>query len=87
MQEEFKEYTIFTTTNKEGNEMEMAVVDEFEFEHKHYAAAALIEDNVINDEGMFIFRVKEVGDDVQFEKISSQAEYQRIAQAYMEIEE
>ena len=29
MQEEFKEYVTFTTTNREGNEIEMAVVDEF----------------------------------------------------------
>ena len=44
MQEEFKEYVTFTTTNREGNEIEMAIVDEFEYEHKNYVVGALIED-------------------------------------------
>lgn len=87
MQEEFKEYATFTTTNKEGQEIEMAVMDEFEFEHKNYVVGALIEDNTINEEGLFIFRIKEMEDDIKVEKISSTTEYQKIAQAYMEIEE
>ena len=87
MQEEFKEYTTFTTTNKDGNEIEMAVMDEFEFEHKNYVVGALIEDNIINEEGLFIFRVKEVGEEIKVEKIASQTEYQKVAQAYMEMED
>ena len=87
MQEEFKEYATFTTTNKEGNEIEMAVVDEFEFEHKNYVVGALIEDNTINEEGLFIFRIKEAGEDIKVEKILNQTEYQKIAQAYMEMED
>ena len=86
MQEELKEYITFTTTNKEGCEIEMAVMDEFEFEHKNYVAGALIEDNTINEEGLFIFRIKEAGEDIKVEKISDQSEYQKIAQAYMEME-
>lgn len=87
MQQEFKEYATFTTTNKEGSEIEMAVMDEFEFEHKNYVVGALIEDDTINEEGLFIFKVKEMGDDIKVEKISNQIEYQKIAQAYMEMEE
>lgn len=86
MQEEFLEYNTFTTTNKDGNEIEMAAVDEFEFEHKHYVVGALIEENTINEDGFFIFRVKEMGEDIKVEKISNPTEYQKIAQAYMEIE-
>lgn len=87
MQEEFKEYVTFTTTNKEGNEIEMAVMDEFEYEHKNYVVGALIEDDTINEEGLFIFRVKEMGEEIKVEKISNSTEYQKIAQAYMEMEE
>ena len=46
MQEEFIEYATFTTVNKEGNEIEMAIVDEFQFEHKNYVVGALIEDDM-----------------------------------------
>lgn len=87
MQEEFKEYATFTTTDKAGNEIEMAIMDEFEFEHKNYVVGALIEENTINEEGFFIFRIKEMGEDIKVEKISNATEYQKIAQAYMEMEE
>ena len=86
MQEEFKEYVTFTTTDKAGNEIEMAVMDEFEFEHKHYVVGALIEENTINEEGLFIFRVREMGEEIKVEKITNQTEYQKIAQAYMEMD-
>ena len=86
MQEEFKEYVTFTTTDKAGKELEMAVVDEFEFEHKNYVVGALIEDNCVNEDGLFIFRIKEAGEDIQVDKIVNPEEYQKIAQAYMEME-
>ena len=87
MQEEIKEYVTFTTTNKSGDEIEMAVMDEFEFEHKNYVVGALIEDDVINEEGLFIFRVKEMEEEIKVEKITNQVEYQKIAEAYMEMED
>ena len=87
MQEELKEYATFITTNKEGKELEMAVMDEFEFEHKHYVVGALIEDNTILEDGLFIFRVKETGEEIKVEKIANPEEYQKIAQAYMEMED
>ena len=86
MQEEFKEYTTFTTTNKEGSEMEMAVMDEFEYEHKNYVVGALIEGDTVKEDGLFIFRIKEIGDEIKVEKISNAEEYQKIAQAYMELD-
>lgn len=87
MQDEVKEYTVFTTTNKDGETVEMAVVDEFEFEHKNYVVGALIVDDVIQEEGLYIYRVKTTEDDFVVEKISNQVDYQKIAQAYMEIAE
>lgn len=87
MQEEMKEYATFTTTDKEGNEMEMAVMDEFEFEHKNYVVGALIEEDTIKEDGLFIFKVKEAGEEIKVEKITNPTEYQKIAQAYMEMEE
>ena len=87
MQDEFKEYITFTTTNKDGGEVELAVVDEFEFEHKNYVVGALIVDNTVNEEGLYIYRVKEAGEDFAVEKITNKLDYQKIANAYMEMEE
>lgn len=87
MQDEMREYAIFTTTNKDGETVEMAVVDEFEFEHKNYVVGALIVDDVILEEGLYIYRVKASEDDFVVEKINNQVDYQKIAQAYMEMED
>lgn len=87
MQDEMKEYITFTTTNKDGEPVELAVVDEFEFEHKNYVVGALIVDDAINEEGLYIYRVKTTGDDFVVEKITNQVDYQKIAKAYMEIAE
>lgn len=86
MQEELKEYATFVTTNRDGNEIEMAVIDEFEFEHKNYVVGALIENETVNEDGLFIFKLKEAGDEIKVEKITSQVDYQKIAQAYMEMD-
>lgn len=87
MSEEFQEYATFTVTNKDGQKVDMAVVDEFEFEHKNYVVAAVIEGDTINEDGRYIYRAKITGDDFTVEKITNQVDYQKIARAYMEMEE
>ena len=87
MQEDLREYVTFTTTDKSGKELEMAVVDEFEYEHKNYLVGALIEDDCVNENGLYIFRIKESGEDIKVDKIMNAEEYQKIAQAYMDMEE
>lgn len=86
MAEEFEEYVTFKVANKEGNEVEMAVVDEFDYEHKHYAAAALVEGDTINEDGIYIYRVLEKDNDFVFEKIDNASLYEEVAKAYMEME-
>ena len=82
--EEYEEYTVFTTKTGDGREVEMAILDEFEFENKNYVAAALVEGDTINEDGMYIYRAKNEDGEFVVEKIHSQVEYQRIADAYME---
>lgn len=85
MAEEMNEYVTFTVDDREGNEVELAVVDEFEFEHKNYVAAAKIEGDTVSEEGIYIYRVK-AGEEFAVEKITNQIDYQKIAEAYMEME-
>lgn len=87
MTEEFQEYVTFTVTSKDGTEVELAVVDEFEYKHKNYVAAALIEDDVVNEEAMYIYRVKAGEEEFAVEKITSVVEYEEIAKAYMAMDE
>lgn len=84
---EYQEYVTFTITAKDGSELEMAVVDEFEFEKKHYVVGSIIKDDVIDTEGQYIFESIINGDDFTVQKIKKDFDYRRIAKAYMEMEE
>lgn len=87
MTEEFQEYVTFTVTSKDGIEVELAVVDEFEYKHKNYVAAALIEGDAVNEEAMYIYKVKAGEEEFAVEKITSAVEYEEIAKAYMAMDE
>lgn len=83
MPEEFKEYITFVVNTKDGDQVEMAVIDQFEFENHGYVAAALVDGDTVSDEGLFIYRVKLSDDDFKVEKIMNKIDYQRVAEAYM----
>ena len=87
MEQEFQEYATFTVTTKDGNEVEMAVVDEFEFENKHYVVGALIKEDVIDEEGRYIYEAVIEGEDFSVKKIAKAFDYNRISQAYMHMDE
>lgn len=84
--EHFEEYVTFHITARDGSDVEMAVVDEFDFEGKHYVVSAVIQDDTISEEGRYIYRSVMEGDDFRVEKITREFEYQRIAEAYLEME-
>lgn len=87
MEEEFKEYITFRVTTGDGTEVEMAVVDEFEFEHKNYVAAAKVNGDTIDEEGIFIYRIKATEEDFSVEKITNKFEYEKVSKAYIELED
>ena len=87
MEKEFDEYITFTVTAKDGSEVEMAVMDEFDFEGKHYVVGAVIKDDIIQDDGRYIYESVVKGDEFTVEKIKREFDYKRIAQAYMEMDE
>lgn len=86
MEKEFDEYITFTVTAKDGSEVEMAVMDEFDFEGKHYVVGAVIKDDTIQDDGRYIYESIVKGDEFAVEKIKREFDYKRIAQAYMEMD-
>ena len=85
MDNEFREYITFVVNTRDGDEVEMAVIGQFEFENKSYVAAALVEGDTVSDEGCFIYRIKVGEDDFKVEKITNQIDYNRIAEAYMDM--
>lgn len=87
MEQEYNEYVTFTTTTKDGAEVEMAVVDEFDFEGKHYVVGALIKEDTILNENLYIYQSIIEKDSFRVEKIKREFDYNRIAQAYMHMDE
>lgn len=86
MDNEYMEYSTFTILDKDGNEVEMAVVDEFEVDHKKYVAASQVIGDEISDEGVYIYRAKVENDELICEKITDEKEYSDVIDAYMELE-
>ena len=84
---DYKEYITFHVTAKDGTDVEMAVVDEFDFEEKHYVVGAVIQDDTILDEGRYIYESIIKDDDFTVEKIKREFDYNRIAKAYMDMDE
>lgn len=86
MAEEFEEYVTFVVKDKDGNDIEMAVVDEFEFEGRSYVAGAVIEGDTINEDGLYIYKAKIVDGELLAEKIMNKIDYEKVVNAYMEME-
>lgn len=87
MENTYNEYVTFEVTAKDGTVVEMAVVDEFDFEKNHYVVGAVIEGDTINDDGRYIYRSVMQGEDFVVEKIKREFDYRRIAEAYMQMED
>ena len=87
MEKEFNEYVTFQVTAKDGTEVEMAVVDEFDFENKHYVVGAVVKDDTIQEDGGYIYESIVKGDSFTVEKIKRELDYKRIAKAYMDMVE
>lgn len=87
MENEYKEYATFHIMAKDGSDVEMAVVDEFDFEDKHYVVGAVVKDDTIMDDGHYIYQSIETEEGFTVEKIKREFDYNRIAKAYMEMED
>ena len=87
MENEFQEYATFVVTTRDGSKAELAVVDEFEFENKQYVVGALIEGDGINDDARYIYEADVKDDELVVKKIAKEFDYNRIANAYLHMED
>lgn len=81
------EFVTFETTTKDGATVEMAVIEEFEFEKKNYAACALVVNDEIDMDGLYIYKITGEDDNFKAEKITDEEEYTKVSQAYLELED
>ena len=85
MTEESREYTVFTVKNKAGEDVEMAVVEEFTYDGRQYAAAALVEGDTVNADGVYLYKIRLSDDDFTAEPITDMKEYEKISAVYLEM--
>ncbi|MDO4490958.1 MAG: DUF1292 domain-containing protein [Lachnospiraceae bacterium] len=86
MTTEMQEYVTFHITAKDGSDVELAVVDEFDYKKKHYVVACVVKDDTVDESGQYIYQAVISGDDFKAVKITNAIEYQKIADAYMEMD-
>lgn len=80
-----EEFETFLTTSKSGEELEMAVIDKFEYEGKHYVVASLVVDDEVDDSNCFVYRSIKLGEEIQVSKIEDIDEYERISSYYLSL--
>lgn len=82
-EQKMEEYVTFTTETSSGEIVEMAVINEFEFEGKAYVATSLIKDDCIT-EGVYLYKVKDT-EEFAVEKLRNKFEYDKVSKAYIEM--
>ncbi len=87
MSEEFQEYVTFHTTARDGSDVEMAVVDEFDFKKKHYIVACVVKDDTLDESGQYIYQAVVNGDDFKAVKITNAIDYKNISEAYLQMDQ
>ena len=78
---EFEEYTTFILEMSDKKKHEFAIVEEFDFEEKHYVLVSEVKGDEIT-EGVYLFRGESQGEDFIVEEIEDKEEYARAVKAY-----
>ena len=84
-QYEIGEYVTFHVTARDGRDVEMAVVDEFDIENRHYVVGSVVEDDEIKADRQYIYRCHIKDDDFTVEPILDPKEFDRVSRAYMKL--
>ena len=79
------EYVTFHITTKDGRDVEMAVVDEFDIENRHYVVSSVVENDEIRTDGQYIYQCHIKDDDFTVEPILDPKEFERVSRAYMKL--
>ncbi|MBR4082851.1 MAG: DUF1292 domain-containing protein [Lachnospiraceae bacterium] len=78
---EFEEYTTFILEMSDKKKHEFAIVEEFDYEEKHYVLVSEVKGDEIT-EGVYLFRTESQGEDFIVEEIEDKEEYAKAVEAY-----
>lgn len=86
MSEEMKEYVTFHVTAGDGRDVEMAVIEEFEYDRKLYVAGAVVENDTVSDDGCYIYRCILTEDGFRAEPVTDPVLFREVSEAYQALE-
>lgn len=78
---EYEEYTTFILEMSDKKKHEFAIVEEFDYEEKHYVLVSEVKGDEIT-EGVYLFRAESQGEDFLVEEIEDKEEYAKAVKAY-----
>lgn len=84
--QETAEYDTFTV-ELSGISREWAITDEFDYEGKHYLICAEVVGDELSEAGLYLFEGKSEGEELEVKNLESEAEYNRVAEAYCKLTE
>lgn len=79
--DDFQVYDTVMITVSDGTEKEFAIMEEFDFEEKHYIVVSPVENNEIK-EGLYIYRAIVSGEELEVSRIEDVAEFEKVSVYY-----
>lgn len=80
--DEFKEYDTIMITVSDGREKEFAIIEEFDFEEKHYLVVSPVMNDEVQD-GLYLYRSVETDGALEISQIEDAEEFEKVS-AYFE---
>jgi hypothetical protein len=79
--DDFQVYDTVMITVSNGTEKEFAIIEEFDFEQKHYIVVSPVEDNQVQ-EGLYIYRAVVSGEEMEVSRIEDAEEFEKVSAYY-----
>ena len=79
--DDFQVYDTVMITVSSGAEKEFAIMEEFDFEEKHYIVVSPVEDNQVQ-EGLYIYRAVVSGEEIEVSRIEDVEEFEKVSAYY-----
>ena len=79
--DEFQVYDTVMITVSSGADKEFAIMDEFDFEGKHYIVVSPVEGNQVQ-EGLYIYSAVVSGEELEVSRIEDAEEFEKVSAYY-----
>ncbi len=79
--DDFQVYETVMIAVSDGSEKEFAIIEEFDFEGKHYIVVSPVENNEVQ-EGLYIYGAVVTGEELEVSRIEDAEEFAKVSAYY-----